>query len=587
MSKVFPYEKHVVNFFWDCLKPFKSWLAGLFIVTICLALSALLKPYALGELINSLAGNDVERQTGHFAMVAVLYMLASLFPVIAFRIHNFISVKLNPGLRHRITALSMESVMGRPYGFFQDHAAANIANTIKEIGTTIPDFIKTTFDGLICGLLTLAMATAVMWSVNYKFALGLIVWIALYFIVSIYILKRAKKLGHEGIKIRSKILAKVIEIIENIKCIRLLTNENFEKQKLRGLLNQFLKIDEDKEKCTVKTFAFQGFSFVLFQGFCLWWLFDGYQKGEVQIGDFALILTINLSFVDYFRKVTQHLLDFADLLGNMHQGIKLIAAPTVKENNSGYDVPLNEGEIVFNNVTFNYSASVPLFQDKSVHIKAGEIVGIIGHSGSGKSTFINLLLRLYDVKSGNILIDQHNIEHLSYDCLRKSISVVPQAPSLFSGTLMENIRYGRTDASDLEVIEAAKQADIHDYILSLPQGYETKIDSFGVKLSAGQRQRIAIARAVLKDARILVLDEAMSHLDTVTEGKIQNSLLKLITGKTTILVTHRPSSLLLHAHHILVFEKGKIVEKGSHHDLRMRSSRYQSLWDSAEKFIHP
>ena len=209
-------------------------------------------------------------------------------------------------------------------------------------------------------------------------------------------------------------------------------------------------------------------------------------------------------------------------------------------------------------------------------IEAGQKVGLVGYSGGGKSTFVNLILRLFDVTDGHILIDGQDIRNVTQDSLRSNIAMIPQDPSLFHRTLMENIRYGRIEATDEEVIEAAKKAHAHEFISKLPQGYESPVGERGVKLSGGQRQRIAIARAILKNAPILILDEATSQLDSVTESDIQESLWELMQGKTTIVIAHRLSTLL-HMDRIIVFDQGKIVEDGTHTEF-LRTMGYIKLF---------
>lgn len=578
MLKFFQVERPIIRFLGDCLKPFKVWVAALLFVTICIAASSSLKPYVLSVLLNFLANNNINDNSVNLGMNVLFYMLASLFPVIIYRLDNFIWVNFAPPLRHQIAALSMQHVMSHPYHFFQSHPAANIANKIKELITAIPNLITTIFDGFVCVFFTLAIAIGTVWSVNYKFAVGLIVWVTIYIIGSTIILKHAKKIGSDGVICRSMILAKIVEILENIKCIRALTREDFEKEKLNEILGQNQKIETEKERSVVRAFAFQGFSFIIYQGICLAWLISELKSGFATLGDFALILSMNLFFVDYLRKVSKNFVEFTDHLENIQQCLKIIIS---SEKQSTQSEPVNSNDITFEKVCFSYPGGQPLFQNKSVHIKSGEKVAIVGHSGSGKSTFIDLILKFYDVDSGKIKIGNTSIDHLSLTSLRKAVSVVPQAPSLFCGTIMENIRYGKIEASDADVIEAAKKSAVDDFIQTLPMGYQTAVDSFGTKLSAGQRQRIAIARAVLKNAPILILDEAMSHLDALTEGKIQDSLLKLMEHKTTIIVTHRLSTLLNRVDKILVFDNGKIIESGTHEDLILKNGTYKKLWNKA------
>ncbi|MGI4776029.1 MAG: ABC transporter ATP-binding protein, partial [Janthinobacterium lividum] len=211
--------------------------------------------------------------------------------------------------------------------------------------------------------------------------------------------------------------------------------------------------------------------------------------------------------------------------------------------------------------------------------ESGEKIGLVGYSGSGKSTFVNLILRLYDIESGEILIDDQNIASVTQDSLRANIAMIPQDPSLFHRSLMENIRYGKIGASEEEVIEAAKAAKAHEFIKALPQGYDSLVGERGIKLSGGQRARIAIARAILKDAAILIFDEATSALDSVTEGYIQDSLNKLMQNKTTIIIAHRLSTLMK-MDRIVVFDGGKITQDGSHTELLSEDGLYKTLWNA-------
>jgi ATP-binding cassette subfamily B protein len=240
---------------------------------------------------------------------------------------------------------------------------------------------------------------------------------------------------------------------------------------------------------------------------------------------------------------------------------------------------VTKGKITFSKVRFNYKNTKPLFRRKSVIIEPGQKIGLVGYSGSGKTTFVSLILRLYDVTSGQILIDGQDIRDVTQDSLRCHISLIPQEPSLFHRTVMENIRYGRLEASDEEVIEAAKKAYAHEFIMQLPEAYDSLVGERGIKLSGGQRQRIAIARAILKNAPILMLDEATSQLDSVTEIEIQKSLWVLMQNKTTLVVAHRLSTLL-QMDRILVFDQGKIVEDGTHAELLAENGLYKGLWDA-------
>jgi len=229
-------------------------------------------------------------------------------------------------------------------------------------------------------------------------------------------------------------------------------------------------------------------------------------------------------------------------------------------------------------VYFNYKGTAPLFENICVAIEPGQKVGLVGASGSGKSTFINLILRFYEPKKGRILIDKQDIKEISLSSLRTQIALIPQDPYLFHRTLKENIQYGRPDANYEAVVQAAKQAYAHEFIVKLPQQYNTLVGERGTKLSGGQRQRIAIARGLLKDAPIIILDEATSQLDSITENYIQGSLWDITQNKTTLVIAHRLATLL-HMDRILVFDKGRIAEDGTHDALLAKNGIYKLLWD--------
>ncbi len=240
-------------------------------------------------------------------------------------------------------------------------------------------------------------------------------------------------------------------------------------------------------------------------------------------------------------------------------------------------VRIGKGRIEVRDLTFGYSPEQPIFRNLNVTIPAGQRVGLVGYSGSGKSTFVSLILRLYDPQGGQIRVDGIDIRALTQESLHSQLSLIPQDPNLFHRSLLDNIRYGRLEASEAEVIDAARKAHAHEFIAQIKGQYASLVGERGVKLSGGQRQRVAIARVVLKNAPILILDEATSSLDSITEQAIQETLEEVMKGKTVIVVAHRLSTIA-HLDRILVFDQGRIIEDGSHAELLSRGGAYQRLW---------
>ncbi|MEZ4870691.1 MAG: ABC transporter ATP-binding protein [Bdellovibrionales bacterium] len=301
-------------------------------------------------------------------------------------------------------------------------------------------------------------------------------------------------------------------------------------------------------------------------------------KGEISVGSFAMVASLSLLIIEDSRGLSRRFLEFFEYLGNISDGVKLLIRPLeITDKVDAKPLVCTNGEVEFRDVCFSYSEGKTVFKNLNVKIEPGQKVGLVGYSGSGKTTFVNLILRLFDLQSGGIFLDNQKISDHTQDSLRSIISMIPQDPMLFHRSLRENIRYGKPNATDAEIERAAKQARAHDFILETEKGYESLVGERGVKLSGGQRQRIAITRAILKDSPILIMDEATSSLDSVTEKTIQETLDILMQNKTVIVVAHRLSTIS-HLDRILVFDDGKIIEDGSHNELINMNGHYAHLW---------
>jgi ATP-binding cassette subfamily B protein len=307
----------------------------------------------------------------------------------------------------------------------------------------------------------------------------------------------------------------------------------------------------------------------------LWW------SGRATAGDVTFVLTSYFVVHGYLRDVGQHVANLQRSVNEMEEMVAMHSHPLgVADRDGARSLRIGEGEVFFDRVTFRYGGQPePLFRDFSLRIAAGERVGLVGHSGSGKTTFVKLLQRLYDVTDGRILIDGQEIAHATQVSLRGQLALVAQDPVLFHRSLAENIAYGRPGATMAEIGRAAQLANAHEFIARQPKGYATLVGERGVKLSGGERQRVALARAFLADAPILILDEATSSLDSESEALIQEAMERLIVGRTAIVIAHRLSTVRM-LDRILVFEQGAVVEEGSHEELVQRTDGvYKRLFE--------
>lgn len=511
----------------------------------------------------------------------------AIFFVLNYEAHNMIwrgidtlNLTITPKIKNNIIENLFSYVHQCSVRFFQENFAGAISNNIILVADNIEKVVHTSLMYTIEMFVQLIIALIVMYFVNPIFALGLFIWVSCFLMSSFLLSGRARNLSKDYAKSKSLLSGALVDSIQSIGTSRLFARNRFETTYLQNYLLIMREKFVTKEWFIFKVWFWQGLSITALIAFMLFFLLKLRTENLVSIGDFALILGLVLFVTENMWDLTEHIDIINDSIGQCNQSLKMLLIPLEIE-----DVPhaktlkVTHGVIEFKNVQFHYKGTDPLFQNKSISILAGQNVGLVGYSGSGKSTFVNLILRLFDLTSGQILIDGQDIKEVTQESLRSNIGMIPQDPALFHRSIMENIRYGRLDATDEEVIEAAKKAHAHDFIQKLPLKYNSMVGERGVKLSGGQRQRISIARAILKNAPILILDEATSQLDSVTENDIQESLWRLMQGKTSLVVAHRLSTLL-HMDRIMVFNKGKIVEDGSHPSLLAKNGMYKSLWDA-------
>lgn len=571
--------KNVWFFIFRSLRAFPVAITFMFMMAVTWAIDLSLRPYIIKIILDRLAEHPKGDVLSYLALPIIAFIfLAFLMPTLSRFYGYFVEIKMIPRLRQELAQGAFERFLSQSHSFFQNQFTGSLANKINDLSGEIPDLLQIAIDRCFATILALLFAIMTLWTVNFLFALLMMAWTILFFVGSLLLSKKLVELSDEWSTYISKITGLIVDSLSNILAIRLFARSNQESKALKNTFDKAVVAERKLQWAYFWIWFLYGYAFLAAQAFNIYFLLSGYQEGTITIGDFALVLSINMAIVEFLWNITKDFSQLSKSLGKITQALKTIELPIeIIDHTHAQQLKVDKGIIEFRDVRFHYKGTSPLFEKKSIIIDSGQKVGLVGFSGSGKTTFVNLILRLFDVTSGQILIDGQNIHDVTQDSLHEAIGMIPQDPSLFNRSLMENIRFGRPGATDEEVIYASKKACAHLFIKDLPKQYDTLVGERGVKLSGGQRQRIAIARVVLKNAPILILDEATSQLDSITEMLIQDSLWELMQGKTTLVIAHRLSTLL-HMDRILVFDKGKIVQDGTHQELLNQDGLYKQLW---------
>ncbi len=567
----------VYSFIRTLLYHLRYYLLGPLAWTIFYALYGTTKPYLLKQLIDT-AAQGGSMQT--LSTIACFFIALMLSYEVFYQLYDLCDMRYKPLFKNLIAHTLVDHVLEQDYRYFQNQFAGNIAAKISDAVNFTPEIVKTVIDYYITNMVAVLMGMFMLAQVHSWFAIALGVWVFFFVIISATTLARFSYLSNNSAEAGARIVATIVDILGNVLNIKLFASKDYELKRLGHFMQNYYILFKRRRWFLFQLYSAQALSYQIYQAVCLFLLIYLYGEGLVTPGDFALILTLNLWIVDCMWDMSDRMRTLTENWGAVDQALKLIYVPIeLKDIPGAPDLVVTQGEIIFENVSFQYEGASPLFTKKSVIIKPRERVGLVGYSGSGKSTFARLILRIYDVNSGRILIDGQDITKVTQTSVRRSVGIYPQDPSLFHRSIMANIRYGNRKATDQEVIAVAKQVHADEFIKASEHGYDTEVGERGMKLSGGQRQRVALARAILKNAPILIMDEATSQLDSETERIIQESLDEIMHNKTTIVIAHRLSTLL-HMDRILVFDKGSIVQEGSHEELINQPGLYQTLWQS-------
>ena len=502
-----------------------------------------------------------------------------LISVIATYAQNLIMVKLAQETTAEIRRQLFNSMQKLPLRFFDTHSSGDLmsrlTNDVDNINMTLSQSITQMFSGII----TIIGMLIAMLVLSPTLTLVGLVTTPLMFLTSRFLVKKTQPFFIKQQQDLGSLNGYIEEVVSGQKAILLFSQEEVEKE--FGSINRCLT------KSAIMAQALSGFMGPV-NNFInnLTFLLVAVVGGVLALSGTAITVGTIFTFILYMRNFTRPINEILNIFNTVQSALagaervfEIMDEAPEQDEEGAHDIDKLDGDVILNHVKFSYDTGKTILKDACIHARRGETVAIVGPTGAGKTTIINLLTKFYDIDSGDILIDGVNIDHITRSSLRRSISMVLQDTYLFGETVRENIRYGRLNATDEEIIEAAKMANAHKFIMQLPDGYDTVLSDNGSNLSQGQRQLLAIARAVLSQSSILILDEATSSIDTRTEVEIQKAMLRLMEGKTTFVIAHRLSTIR-NADQILVLNQGEIIEQGNHESLLAANGFYANLYNS-------
>ncbi|MDO8481745.1 MAG: ABC transporter ATP-binding protein [bacterium] len=536
-------------------------------------------PWFLRQFFNLLATNNPNAETVG-ELLGVITVVASIWVLnwASHRVQDFSNQKMEAQVMTDLFSSAFKYLIGHSYNFFISNFAGSLTHRVTKFARAFEVMFDSIALQFFPTFLFVIGAVTVLYIRNHTLGLALGVWSVLFVAFQVFASKRRQPIRAARAEADTRVTGTLADAISNHPTIMLFSGKAHEHALFNSVVEVWRKATTRSWFTDALIWAGLGMFMIVIEVGLLWGATIYWGRGLLAIGDFVLIQAYLMTTFDRLLSINRELRRFNDAFADSSEMVYIMEqAHEIKDAPEAPALTVQMGEIAFKNIDFSFHDNKPILKNLNLVIKGGELVALVGPSGAGKSTVTKLLLRMFDIKGGSISIDGQNIAAVTQDSLRDAISYVPQEPVLFHRSLLENIRYGRRDASDEEVIEASKKAHCHEFISQLHLGYGTFVGERGVKLSGGERQRVAIARAILKNAPILVLDEATSSLDSESESLIQDALRTLMQNKTVVVIAHRLSTIMK-MDRIIVLEKGEIIAEGTHRELLEDKGLYQKLW---------
>lgn len=572
--------KLVLKYFWQVIKHFRMSFFVVVILTITAAIFDIYLPLQYLKLWDILSTNDFTIISAAKSVI-IFILILNLIRLVVRRVSDFTLSYFEASTMAGLREQAFSYMIGHPYSFFANHFSGSLTQKINKYARAFEKLTdKIIADGLPLFVRGLGTVIAI-YSLLPKYAYILGIFCVVFLITALIYTRYKLKYDIIAALADTKTTGVLSDSITNHSSIQFFTGHRYEENRVGETIQKQRRATVFNWYLWAGLNGIQSFYAVAIEFIILWMAISDWQLAVIGLPFIVLLQNYIIRLVENLWSFGGVVRTFYDSFADAQEMVLILDTPyeitdKVTENAKN----IKNGEVVFDNVTYIYKNNNSKVLDNfSLIIPPGQKIAIVGSSGAGKTTFVRLLMRLFNITDGKISIDGIDISEISQENLREQIAFVPQDPVLFHRTLIENIRYGRRDATDEEVFMAAHLAHCDDFIDKLPLRYETYVGERGVKLSGGERQRVAIARAILKNAPILILDEATSSLDSHSEALIQDALVKLMKGKTTIVIAHRLSTIR-QMDRIIVLDKGKIIEDGTHEELLdKKSGLYKKLWD--------